>query len=72
MLVNKFSHIKRTWGFKIDVLLFKNDNGIKKKNTKFYYADGFTHQISSSISLQVIKTHLEMHKNQTKPSCFGH
>lgn len=42
---------------------------LREKKPKFYYADGFTHQISSSISLQVIKTHLEMHK-KTNPSCL--
>lgn len=73
VLVNKFSHIKKTPRLKIDVLLFENDNGMKKKNTKFYHEKkSFMYQISSSISSQVIKTHLEMHKNQTKPSCFGH
>lgn len=35
MLVNKFSHIKKTPELKIDVLLFENDNGIKKKILNF-------------------------------------
>lgn len=46
-----------------DVLLFEYDNNeFKNKYTIFYHMEGFTPYIKSScVSLQVIKTHPELH-----------
>lgn len=52
-------------------LIFDYDNGNTQKYSTFNHTEGFTHHTSPPISLQVIKTHLEIdHVN--KPSCSEH
>lgn len=46
---------------KHDVLLSDFDNGYLKNNTKFGHTVGLTNNTPSSISLLVVKTHLELH-----------
>lgn len=42
-----------------DVLLSDYGWGNKKKHTKVYYTGGFAHYRSSTISLQIVETHLK-------------
>lgn len=68
--INVFKFEVAQW-LRIDVLPFNYDYGNKKKYTRFYHTEGFTHHDSSFVGLEVIKTHPK-NDHVNKPSCFGH